>query len=121
MDMDSMWLLLICVQSNISVSCLDVYGISARYLISIGFADFLQDYDPEHRNGKALIRQMFIFCHIHFTRGVDDALRRAGGGQPGVRQRMLQLLYAEDQEGYIAVIDFLQGDSISRSYLRDIY
>jgi hypothetical protein len=121
MDLDLMWLLLICVQSNILVSYLDICEVSARYLISIGFADFLHDYDPEHRDGKALIRQMAIFCHIHFTRGVDDALRRAGGGQPGVRQRMLQLLYAEDREGYIAVINFLQGDSISHSYLLDIY
>ncbi|KAJ5439313.1 uncharacterized protein N7458_010311 [Penicillium daleae] len=74
-----------------------------------GFADFLHDYDPEHRDGIVLIRQIAIFCHIHFTRGVDDALRRAGGGQPGVRQRMLQLLYAEDREGYNAVIDFLEA------------
>ena len=85
-----------------------------------GFADFLHEYDPEHRDGKSLTRQIVIFCHIHFTRGVDDALRRAGGGQPGIRQRMLQLLYAEDREGYNAVVDFIIGIQTSPRYLADI-
>jgi hypothetical protein len=50
---------------------------------------------------------MTIFCHVHFTRGVDDALKRIGGGNPGVRQRMLELLYVDDRAGYNAVIDFI--------------
>jgi hypothetical protein len=57
------------------------------------------------------MRKMALFCHIHFTRGVDEALKRVGGGQPGIRQRMLQLLYADDWEGYNAVIDFIIGKS----------
>jgi hypothetical protein len=40
-------------------------------------------------------------------RGVDDALKRIGGGNPGVRQRMLELLYVDDRAGYNAVIDFI--------------
>ena len=31
------------------------------------------------RDGEALAKEMVVFCHIHFTRGVDEALKRAGG------------------------------------------
>jgi hypothetical protein len=79
--------------------------------MSLSFADFLEDYDSQYQNGERLMRQMAIFCHIHFIRGVDEALKRAGGCQPGVRQRMLQLLYADNWEGYTAVIDFISGKS----------
>lgn len=72
-----------------------------------GFADFLGDFDHEHRDGEQLMRKMAIFCHIHFTHGVDEALKRAGGGKPGIRQRMLELLYATDWDGYNAVINFI--------------
>ena len=44
------------MQSNTLVSYLDIYEISARYLTTIGFADFLHDYDPEHYDSKALVR-----------------------------------------------------------------
>jgi hypothetical protein len=96
------------------------FGKLTRYLIVTcqisddleGFADFLHDYDPDHRDGEYLMRQIAIFCQIHFTRGVDDALRRTSGGQPGIRQRMLSLLFADDRKAYNAVIDFIEGKSL---------
>ena len=61
------------------------------------------------RDGEALAKEMVVFCHIHFTRGVDEALKRAGGGAPGIRERMLQLLYAESKEGYEALANDIVG------------
>ncbi|KAJ5566574.1 hypothetical protein N7535_008212 [Penicillium sp. DV-2018c] len=102
------------------ISVIDGYGLSVviadmcakQYF---GFADFLHDYDPDHRDGEQLMRQLATFCRNHFTRGVDDALRRSNGGRPDIRQRMLSLPFVDDRKAYNAVIDLIkeaEGNSL---------
>jgi hypothetical protein len=49
---------------------------------------------------------MVVFCQVHFLRGVDEVVRKAGF-PAGAHGLMMAILYAESQDAYIEALDYI--------------
>ncbi|KAJ5385717.1 hypothetical protein N7509_008258 [Penicillium cosmopolitanum] len=61
---------------------------------------------------QTLIRPLVVFCHVHFKRGIIQAIERANGCRDGIYEAMEQVLYVDDRDSYFAILHDLIGMDI---------
>lgn len=65
---------------------------------------YLQSYDNEARPWQWQIRNIVIFCQIHFFRGIQEATGEEDWSQAGLNALLRDVIDAESEEAYDEII-----------------
>ncbi|OJD22190.1 hypothetical protein ACJ73_06466 [Blastomyces percursus] len=71
-----------------------------------GLGQAIAEIDDQHRGWHWQLRNIIIFCHIHFMRGVDRTIGTSSTSSE-LRRRMCSLLTCTSEEDYMNLCDLL--------------
>lgn len=104
MDLESMVLLLIWIQSNIQVSKVVVnLDVVDKYL---GLGQYLSEIDPQHHDITWQLQHIIVFCRVHFQRTILKILGNQSKGT-ALWSRMMSLLNCQSEEDYDELVDLI--------------